>query len=103
MYVLDCKLQARNSIDKWQTRARLAIYLGASMHHALNVGLALSMTTGLVSPAFHAKYDDKFETVSNTYGRYLLKSQWQSRCRFVDKGFKTAPIRNPRDQFYNEQ
>jgi hypothetical protein len=54
MYVLDGRLQEGNSIDKWESRARLAIYLGSSLTHASSVGLALSLTTGLVSPTFHA-------------------------------------------------
>jgi hypothetical protein len=64
MYILDNRLQAGQKISKWDARSRLAIYIGPSIHHASNVGLGLSMTTGLVSPAFHAFYDDKFQTIN---------------------------------------
>jgi hypothetical protein len=56
---------------KWNSRARLAIYIGPSMNHACLIGLALSLQTGLVAPVFYAKYDDGFSTVSDA------KSNWQ--------------------------
>jgi hypothetical protein len=71
MYVLDGRLQGGSMVDRWETRARLAIHLGPSLNHASNVSLALSLTTGLVSPTFHAKYVDAFETVAQSYGRYV--------------------------------
>jgi hypothetical protein len=83
MYVLDNDLQAGKKIGKWKTRARMAIYIGQSQNHAQNVGLALSLTTGLVSPVFHARYDDRFETLSDKYGTYMPKSQWQIKCGFL--------------------
>jgi Reverse transcriptase (RNA-dependent DNA polymerase) len=47
------------------------------------VGLALSMQSGLVSPVFHARYDDRFSTVAEPYGKYITKSQWQFKCGFT--------------------
>jgi hypothetical protein len=52
------------------------------MNHARLVGLALILQTGLVSPVFHAKYDDGFSTVSDAYGKYITKSIWQLKCGF---------------------
>jgi hypothetical protein len=46
------------------------------------VGLGLSMTTGLVSPAFHAFYDDKFQKINPTTNQYVPKSNWQVKCGF---------------------
>jgi GAG-pre-integrase domain len=66
--------------SKWESKARLAVYLGPSPNHATSVGLALSLQTGLVSPVFHAKYDDTFQTVMNAYGKYVTKSLWQVKC-----------------------
>jgi Reverse transcriptase (RNA-dependent DNA polymerase) len=91
MYVLDSQLQVGNSIPKWQTQARLAIKLGNSLNHATNVGLALNLTTGLVSAVFHAKFDETFATVSNSYGQYVPKSQWQVKCGFRKASEVTAP------------
>ncbi len=68
--------------NKWKSKARLAIYLGPSYQYARNVGLALSLETGLVSPVFHAKYDNNFTTVLKRYGSYLPRSKWQIRCGF---------------------
>ncbi len=68
--------------NKWKAKARLAIYLGPSYQYARNVGLALSLETGLVSPIFHAKYDNNFITVLKRYGSYLPRSRWQIKCGF---------------------
>jgi hypothetical protein len=68
--------------SKWSSKAWLAIYLGNSMSHSSSVGLALSLKTGLVSPAFHAKYDDSFQTVTDVCGKYVTKSAWQVKCGF---------------------
>ena len=46
-------------------RSQLGIYLGVSNEHASTVSLLLTPRTGLVSPQFHVKWDDKFETVTN--------------------------------------
>jgi hypothetical protein len=91
MFVLESKLQAGHNYPKWEARARLAIYLGSSMNHAANVGLALSLTTGLVSPAFHAKYDDSFSTVVNALRSFIPKSQWHVRCGFYKENESSVP------------
>jgi hypothetical protein len=62
-YVLDSKMQNSMKGGKWTARARLAVYLGKSEQHARSVGLVLSLSTGLVSPQYHVKYDDTSETV----------------------------------------
>jgi hypothetical protein len=59
MYVLLKNHQVAIKGAKWDSKARMAIYLGHSYNHASNVGLALSLQTGMVLPAFHAKYDDQ--------------------------------------------
>jgi hypothetical protein len=86
MYVLNNALQQGHTFSKWVARSRIAIYLGPSPNHAANVGLALSLSTGLVSPVFHAKYDNSFVTVQQRFGEYLPKSYWQIKC-----GFRTDP------------
>ena len=82
MYVLDSTLQSGSKkAKKWDSRARVAIYLGPSLYHSRSVGLALSLTTGLVSPQFHAKYDDQFATIQNN----IVESQWQAKCGFEQR------------------
>jgi hypothetical protein len=64
VYVLDNKLQGGKSIPKWQTRSRLGINLGPSPNHSRSIALVLNPRTGHVSPQYHVKQDDFFETVS---------------------------------------
>jgi hypothetical protein len=72
-------------------RSRVAIYLGSSSRHARSVALVLSLTTGYVSPQFHLKYDDFFETVQETQS--LPQSKWQQLARFVTA--TGAPLKEP--------
>ena len=62
-YVLDNALHSRQSAPKWRQRSRLGVYLGPSPNHARSVALVLNPRTGHVSPQFHVKFDDFFETV----------------------------------------
>jgi hypothetical protein len=55
VYALNNRLQAGNRIPKWDSRARLGLYLGPSPRHASSVSLVLSLETGLVSPQFHVR------------------------------------------------
>jgi Reverse transcriptase (RNA-dependent DNA polymerase) len=83
-YALDANLQGGKKIPKWSSRAKLGIYLGRSPYHARSVGLVLSTTSGLVSPQFHVRYDDVFETVQNID----TISHWQEKCGFREKASK---------------
>jgi hypothetical protein len=53
--------------------------------HAKTVSLVLNISTGLVSPQFHIKFDDFFETVNLPDDN--LKIEWKEKCHFV----KTSP------------
>ena len=66
----------------FSTRARVGLYLGHSPMHAKSVSLVLNITTGLVSPQFHIKFDDYFETVNKPDDN--LKIEWKEKCHFVD-------------------
>jgi hypothetical protein len=81
VYALDGRLQGHIKIDKWTSRARLAIYLGNSPQHSQSVGLLLSLTSGLVSPQFHARYNDCFHTV--TPHSSPIESRWQAVTGFL--------------------
>ncbi|KAI2513028.1 hypothetical protein MHU86_1319 [Fragilaria crotonensis] len=63
MYVLKHGPASGQKESKWGERARCGIYLGLSPEHAHSVCLVLSLTTGMVSPPFHVKADEHFETV----------------------------------------
>ena len=81
VYVLHNTLQARIKISKWDSRSRLGLYLGPSPRHARSVGLVLNLRTGLVSPQFHMKFDDYFETVM--FKKDNADSEWKTKCQFV--------------------
>lgn len=64
-YVLHSGLQGGSKHpNKWVRRSRVAIYLGFSPRHARSVAFVLSLVTGYMSPQFHIKFDDFFETVT---------------------------------------
>ena len=65
-YMLDNAIQSGQGVPKWKQRARLGIYLGPSPSHACAEALILNPHTGHVSPQFHVKFDDFFETVGNS-------------------------------------
>jgi hypothetical protein len=91
-YVLHSGLQGGGKRpNKWIRRSRLAIHLGSSPRHARSVALVLSLVTGYVSPQFHVKYNDFFETVQET--KALPHSKWQQLARFVTE--TGAPIKEP--------
>jgi hypothetical protein len=63
-YRLNRALQGNNSQPRWEQRSKPVVYLGLSPRHASSVELVLDMETAHVSPQFHLKFDDLFETVS---------------------------------------
>ena len=92
VYVLDNALQQGNIHHKWKERARVGVYLGRSPRHGRNVGLVLSLETGLVSPQFHIRYDSSFHTVKQE----SFKSQWHLKAGFVSRrgGNKRSRVEN---------
>ena len=81
-YVLHNGLQGGGKRpNKWVRRSRTAVYLGTSPRHARSVALVLSLSTGYVSPQFHLKFDDFFETVQDK--RSIPESKWQLLAHFV--------------------
>lgn len=79
-YVWSHRKQNGESMKKWMARARVGIYLGQSPAHARSVALVLSLDTGLVSPQYHVRYDDLFET---TQTAEIPISKWQQKCHFI--------------------
>jgi hypothetical protein len=98
MYLLDTDLQTGKKIDKWSDRSNIGIHIGRSPHHAKTVHLVLSLKTGLASPQFHLKVDNKFETLRTVYGNAPPKSLWQEKCHFIsdataaEKNAKTKSV-----------
>ena len=82
VYILDNRLQAGMKISKWHTSARVGLYLGHSPMHAKSVSLVLNITTGLLSPQFHIKFDNYFETVNKRDDNF--KMEWKEKCHFME-------------------
>jgi hypothetical protein len=97
VYALNGMLASDKTIPKWDSRARVGLYVGTSPRHAINVSLVLSLDTGLMSPKFHVQHDDFFETVSPKASNPLILSHWQtlSGIRLDGKPEKIKP-RNSR-------
>ena len=85
IYVLDDNLAAGKTISKWMPRARLGIYLGFSPNHARNVALVLNPITGLVSPQYHVRFDDLFETTRNPRNNAIDIATWQVKAGFKEQ------------------
>jgi hypothetical protein len=62
VFTLQNTLASGKSLPRWSPRARLGLNLGPSPVHARNVYLVLNLTTGCVSPQYHCRFDDFFET-----------------------------------------
>ena len=62
VFALDNALASDKSLPRWSPRARLGLKLGPSPIHARNVYLVLNLITGCVSPQYHCRFDDFFET-----------------------------------------
>ena len=77
VFALQNALAAGHSIPRWNPRARIGLNLGPSPTHARNVHLVLSLTTGLVSPQFHCRFDDFFETCKHGASDASMQSTWQ--------------------------
>ena len=76
VYVLQNLLQAGQQISKWHKQACLGLYLGHLPSHARSVALVLNLSTGLVSPQFHMKFNKFFEMVNKNDNKY--PNQWRS-------------------------
>ena len=85
VYALHNKLQSINggSVSKWNSRSRLGINLGLSPRHSRTVNLVLSLDTGLVSPQYHIKHDDFFETTRQAEVNNYTSSKWQILAGFM--------------------
>jgi hypothetical protein len=83
VYVLDTQLQAGKSVPKWNQKSRIGMYLGTSPRHSRKVALVLNLQTGHVSPQFHVKFDDLFETLRPSAGNVVPTSLWQTQTGFL--------------------
>jgi hypothetical protein len=82
-YRVNNEIQAGNNHPKWLERAKPVVYLGTSPRHARSVSLVLDLETAHVSPQFHLRYNNLFETVSpGRVNPQVCTSNWQKMCGF---------------------
>jgi hypothetical protein len=82
VFALQNALAAGSTIPKWSPRARLGLNLGQSPMHARNLHLVLNLSTGLVSPQYHCRFDDFFETMKYGVADVAVSSTWQQLAGF---------------------
>ena len=86
IYNLDPDLQSGNSQkNKWCDRARIGNFVGISREHASSVSLVLNPDTGLVSPQFHIKHDERFETTDYPVMKNIGKWQGETQIHRLKK------------------
>ena len=88
VFALENALASGGSLPRWSPRCRLGINLGPSPSHARNVSLVLNPDTGCVSPQFHCRFDDFFESVSSQ--EVSIPKTWQQLS-----GLSTLSLREP--------
>ncbi len=82
VFALQNALASGGTLPKWSPRARLGINLGPSPNHARNVNLVLNLSTGLVSPQFHCRFDDFFETTRYGAQDVATTAPWRTLAGF---------------------
>ena len=86
-YKLDNALQGQHYLPKWQKRAQLGVYLGPSPNHSRTVHLILNPRMGHVSPQYHAKHDDFFETITDKNSNFdSPEPTWKRLSGLVKNG-----------------
>jgi hypothetical protein len=96
VFALQNELASGGSILHWSPRTRLGVNLGPSSSHARNVNLVLNLHMGCISPQFHCRFDDFFETVKHGRPDVSVPSAWQQLS-----GLVTA-TQAPSLEFHNE-
>ena len=90
VYVLHKNLQEGKPHGKWKERARVGVYLGQSPHHNKNVALVLDRQSGYVSPQFHVRFDNQFDSVKED----KHDSEWKIKTGFISENEEERKRRN---------
>jgi hypothetical protein len=62
VFALQNELASGKSLPQWSPRGRLGLNLGPSPIHARNIDMVLNLIPGCVSPQYHCRFGDFFET-----------------------------------------
>jgi hypothetical protein len=90
IFALSNELASGSSLPKWIPRCRLGIHLGPSNEHARNVFLVLNPNTGLVSPQYHCRFDDFFESVKLQSPELTVPTTWKSLLKLTQGNTSTS-------------
>jgi hypothetical protein len=96
VFALENDLAAGSPIPHWSPCAHLGVNLGSSPSHARNVSLVLNLHTGCVSPQYHCRFDNFFETVRHGGPDVSVPSAWQQLSRL------TVVSQTPSMEHHNE-
>ncbi len=96
VFALQTALAAGSTIPKGSPRARLGLNLGQSPMHARTVHLVLNLSTGLVSPQYHCRFDDFFETTKYGAADVAVSSTWQQLAGFYCATDVNSPSSTPK-------
>ena len=72
VFALQIALASGNYLPRWSPPAHLGLNLGPSPMHARNVCLVLNLITGCVSPQYHCRFDNFFETTRHRSSDVLI-------------------------------
>ena len=89
VFALSNELGSGSSLPKWSPRCRLGIHLGPSTEHARNVYLVLNPITGLVSPQYHCRFDDFFESVRFQSPEVTVPTTWRRLSKLTQPSTST--------------
>ena len=89
VYVLENALQQGQTLGKWENRSRIRMYLGPLPTHSRSVHMVLSIRTGLVSPQFHVRFDNFFESTS--WVKFIPRSKWIFKARILEEKASSTP------------
>jgi hypothetical protein len=82
-FALQNELSSSDTIPHWSPCAQLGVNLGPSPSHACNMFLILNLHTGCVSPQFHCRFNNFFETVKHGGPNISIPSIWQQLAGLV--------------------
>ena len=88
VYILKAELLGTTGIHpKWDARSRAGMYLGQSQIHNRNVALVFYIHTGYVSPQFHVKFDETFQTIQQD----KWNATWLTSTGFTTQTNQVSP------------
>ena len=90
VFALSNELASGSSLPKWSIWCRLGIHLGPLNEQAQNVCLVLNPSTRLVSPKYHCRFDDFFESVRFQNPELTVPTTWRRLSKLTRDNTPTS-------------